>query len=467
MRRKLYDESGIAMIAVIMVLLVVSLLSTAVLSMASSNVKNSIVEREYQSAYYIAEAGMTIHNEIIRNGIKVSFDSTDDAVSFFNNIENNYLVESDYSGYLREQYGYHPSAKAQLILKGEIDNSTRQYLIVSRGVTEDTTRTVTKEITVKWQPKIDLSDLKAVFSLNGMSLNAGTINGDIGSNADINISNNPTVNGDYYQKGGNLNKPVDMEWWNKIGTKKELDNYKSYPLPNFPEFPDKTKIPKITYDEINHANPSPVLNLTAPMTYIENLEIDGGYAATIKYSEKNNILVLDNLTIPQGTLHLEGNGVLKIYVINEISIEGGSLINKPAGPSPDDLKVAKESLEIYHKGANLDLENDITIYGSYFGENANIKIDGALKMFGNIITGGSSVEIKGDSNMETHFIYAPNAHVDMDGAGNVKGPIVSNTFDMKGGAEISFDPTTDSIEKNILTITLSDIITVDGATREQ
>ena len=60
------NEDGMAMVLVIMAMLVFSLLGMASLSMANSNVDNSLLEREFQSAFYVAEAGVNYHTEVIK-----------------------------------------------------------------------------------------------------------------------------------------------------------------------------------------------------------------------------------------------------------------------------------------------------------------------------------------------------------------------------------------------------------------
>ena len=54
-KRLIKSESGMAMVAVMMALLVLSILGTAAVTMASSNVKVGLEERELQAAYYIGQ----------------------------------------------------------------------------------------------------------------------------------------------------------------------------------------------------------------------------------------------------------------------------------------------------------------------------------------------------------------------------------------------------------------------------
>ena len=68
------------------------------------------------------------------------------------------------------------------------------------------------------------------------------------------------------------------------------------------------------------------------------------------------------------------------------------------------------------------------IYGSLFAEDAKIYVTNGGGFQGSLVTGGTEVEISGGTSIVTSLFFAPNASVSVSGSGNVKGPIVANTF---------------------------------------
>jgi Tfp pilus assembly protein PilX len=59
MVRRLRDESGVALVMALAVMLVLSILVTATLAFTSSNSRDASLKRSGQSAYALAEAGLS------------------------------------------------------------------------------------------------------------------------------------------------------------------------------------------------------------------------------------------------------------------------------------------------------------------------------------------------------------------------------------------------------------------------
>ena len=85
------DNQGVAFVAVMMAMLVLSILSVAVLSMTTSNLKNGLEEREFQSTYYIAEGGADYYTEDLKGEILEAYNDADTADEFFAAIESGRL----------------------------------------------------------------------------------------------------------------------------------------------------------------------------------------------------------------------------------------------------------------------------------------------------------------------------------------------------------------------------------------
>lgn len=481
MRKSLMrDESGMAMLVVIMALLVISLLSTAAISMASSNIKTSLVEREFQSSFYIAEAGATYYMEDLRNDIVATYNGTTTMDDFYTSLESGRLLTPMTldTGYFQTEYGYQPEAEVTLQRLDLSETNPRTYALVSLGQTDNVSRTVLKQVKVKWHPRIDLSNLMSVFSMEQVTLTNGTIIGPIGTNFEstddnaIQISGNPKIDDYYLGDSGNISAP---SWWltgGNSGSKKNLPEPRSYPLPEFPEFPSVADChiqPSISHGVTSVVNE---YTLTSPITYIPSISVSNAASIRIKFSEKNCKLLVDDFNVPDGTIYLEGSGTLKLYVRGNFYIKG--FLNPPLSNSEADIRAAVQRLAIHLKGTGdpdinkeLYFANESNVYGSMFGEDANITIDGSAKVVGNIITGGKKVEILGGTDVTTQVIYAPNADVRMLGSGTVIGPVISKTFYMEGGAKVHYDPTIELITDPFLTITESDLIPIEGALREK
>ena len=496
MRRKLYDERGIAMIAVIMALLVVALLSTAVLSMASSNVKNSLVEREYQSTYYIAEAGMTILTEKLKTDMDDIWLTTSNATDFFQELENIYLLEQAFDTMFISQYEHQPSVKVKLIKVAEPDPKVRTYMMVSRGTTENVTRTVTKNITIQWFPYIDLDNLISVFALGDMAILQGEV-GDIGTNGTITVPRDgafpfpgtdrsdgtgawPKV-GNYYVDVSKIPnsvyqtvgiqgvKPQIGDDWNdkswidgQCGTKQDLTEEREYPLPYFPLFPDD--IPDA--EKLNHDNTYGDIVLDNQLTYYKNITLTSNQTITINYNGDSS-LVVDNLNIPSGNIKLNdngSNGVLTLYIRNNITF-ASTEINQPSGGMTE--IGAANKLVIYYKGiADFTVNDNTKLYGNFYADHASVDINDGGKHVGNIVTGGSAVNIEGGASTTNQLIYAPNAYVVMGGAGTVYGPVVARDFLLSGSGKVLLGPG-ELLPNPYFPEKGSDLIAIEGATREQ
>lgn len=501
------DNRGVAFVTVIMVMLVLSLLSASVMTVSTSNLKSGLNGIEFQSAYYIAEAGANYGFEYFKNKV-LNNDLTED-----------YLEISASSGHFSNQYGDSPVASIKLIGPVAGDNPQEVvYVIESRGTVDDISRTVTKSFVLKrtsgtgggsrWKSEY------AIFTKDDMDIGSGEVNGPIFSNDNITLSNGGTkINGNVYARG-NLSFTNSAKVYGDVYVKGFLEfrNWSAYisknafvleeinthtsntpeghiggniyapasgteegfvkmnkveppsedSLPEFPAFPTENSYNTEESITTEWDNSPYTLELNKPVTYIPEINVISNRELTIKYRDKD-ILMVDKLNIPQGRIFLEGTGTLNLYIRDSMELSGGSVVNYPTSVdlwasnyTADDiqqLKKASESLVIYLKGDGFEGTNkNITFHGnnrvcaSIYAEDANITITAGAKIHGNIFTGGREFIIDGGSQATTQIIYAPNAHVIMGGSGNLKGPIVANTFESEGQGNVSYNPESDSDE---------------------
>ena len=473
------NEDGMAMVLVIMAMLVFSLLGTAALSMANSNVDNSLLEREFQSAFYVAEAGVNYHTEVIKNkNIKEAFNSTSNANEFFTHLENH--TDTTYGTEIfQPQSGYDPVAEVSLQRLNMSETNPRTYALVSIGITENTKRTVVKKIIVKWNAGFDTSGLHTLYAKESMYIK-GKVDGTIGVSYSLpeeyNLPENPPpppIKFDWGAKCGNYFVPDDEEVnvsmpdyfeEDNIGVRQKIANNIEYKIPDFPEFPDvyvhKGEV------VLKNAELHQTLNLTDSVTYLSKIEIGNSSRLTIDLNGEDRTLIVDDLIFSQGAIFLKNKGSLNLYVKNHMTFGGSTVLNHADPPENyetmifNNIKnsakaVPKEkmydsasALTIYIKGTNkLVMDQDISVCGSIYCETADVDLGGSSLMGGSLVTGGAEVVADGGSDIYSTMIYAPLAHVKIEGSAKINGPVISNTLEHNGGSEgiVKFNPDEDDI----------------------
>lgn len=473
------NEDGMAMVLVIMAMLVFSLLGTAALSMANSNVDNSLLEREFQSAFYVAEAGVNYHTEVITNkNIKEAFNSTSNANEFFTHLENH--TDTTYGTEIfQPQSGYDPVAEVSLQRLDMSETNPRTYALVSIGITENTKRTVVKKIIVKWNAGFDTSGLHTLYAKESMYIK-GKVDGTIGVSYSLpeeyNLPENPPpppIKFDWGAECDNYFVPDDEEVnvsmpdyfdEDNIGVRQKIANNIEYKIPDFPEFPD------VYVDKgevvLKNAELHQTLNLTDSVTYLSKIEIGNSSRLTIDLNGEDRTLIVDDLIFSQGAIFLKNKGSLNLYVKNHMTFGGSTVLNHADPPenyetmSFNDIKnsakaVPKEkmydsasALTIYIKGTNkLVMNQDISVCGSIYCETADVDLGGSSLMGGSLVTGGAEVVADGGSDIYSTMIYAPLAHVKIEGSAKINGPVISNTLEHNGGSEgiVKFNPDEDDI----------------------
>lgn len=471
------DQSGYTMVLVLVAMLIVSLLSTAVISMASSNLKIGVKEREFQASYYIAEAGAVYYTDQIKKKVWDIYNDT--AVT--NESQFYAKVASELSstltlplGLFDEEYGGQPEARVSFIQTSG-DTNPRTYSLVSEGTNDDTTRIVQKEITLNYTTSGVPSDLLAVFSDGDMNFGGGTVEGPVGTNSNINVLgySDPQID-DYYLYENDAEiivSEIYNNWMDRSrrGNREPLGEMRTYELPPFPVFPSMghngsmvVKLDGSTYDSIT---------LSDSVTYVPGFAVGSGDTLKINVGNTDKILMMDNFVLSHGYIHLVGTGKLTLYIKNDFIVAGSAEINPSEFNTPESKLIATEKLKIYVEKSDpaktIEFANNMLLNGSFYSENANLILNGSGKMVGNIYTGGSDVRIAGGSSALSQMIYAPNAYVHMDGSGCVNGPIISSTFYMEGGATVNYNPGDPLPPDGMLPPDIDDIVPTVGGTRER
>ena len=464
----LKDERGYALAISIMVLLVISLLGASLLGIAMTNYKLSNNDRDFQSVYYIAEAGARYSMEEISSNIKTIYDNSSSKGSYFTNLDT-YIKKDINNKNLGEGFfdivrGVQPTAQI-ICTRTNYDTSrgVAEYTLTSKGDFDGVNRQVQFKFYVEYPIGFSIDTDYAVFVDQNISLEGGAkIYGDVGINSvkskSIFLKGGTSINGDFYV---NSSAPPDVISYDEgitPPTRRDFEG-KSYSMPPFPSFPNYDRLPP--YNVPIYGNLHAFIGTNGNMNvdswglnnfeyellnnaYIPKLTINQNITLILKL-DKDISLLIDEINITQGHVVLTGKGTLTLYVRDKIYIKGG-FNDKQSGQTDNQTS---ERLVVYYSGSTpLDFSNETQIWGSLYAERAKITLSGGGGFKGNIITGSNeTLTIKDGAGAVSRLIFAPNAQVSLLGGGTVKGAIIGKSFKAEGGTIVEF-ATADKFPEN-------------------
>ncbi|RDU37013.1 hypothetical protein DRW41_09985 [Neobacillus piezotolerans] len=383
-RTILKNESGMAMVMVLLVLVVIVIMGLSMMAMAANNMRMGTVERGYQSAYYIAEAGATARLNEMSPAIRSVYKNASTLESFFSGVDAalELGVEKSYTDF-EDTFGDKPVAKVRIekITSDTIISYTIDYKITSTGTINNRSRTVSRIVHVSWKPKSVVRNIFAdtvMFGTDGLDVANTPISGSIGTNA-TKASGNVKITGNNV----NINE-----------SQIKYDAKTPVILPEFPGFQVPITAKDFSGDQ---------LKMNRDMAF-KWLTVGSGKTLIIETGEYNRNLVISNLTLFQdGKIKIIGKGKLSIFA-KTIEMTSGSIINVDK-----DL----DKLYVFLEGSGGTLNNG-TIYGSMYAKSADMNVNNINGVQGHIITGGTSVKLKGEPLTYPRMFFAPNATVDLD-----------------------------------------------------
>ncbi|MCH1626578.1 pilus assembly PilX N-terminal domain-containing protein [Fredinandcohnia quinoae] len=487
----LKNEHGLSLFIVLLVLVVVSIMGISLMGMAASNVKMSTSDREYQSTFYIAEAGA---NKVMSE-IKIKLEELyNDIQSKYKESEREeiYLYQAKVllNGFVLDEYKY-VNAKAQTITRYDNFSETfneepyadvavkeigaNEYALTSAGIIGNRTRTVETTFKVEWASKgpspSPIFNDRVVYSDSCIILEgSASIVGNVGLNGNLSSTtkctnnsplitisggNNDRISGNIYISKEAQNNEIklndNIKLPNPDPIKTDPINYKEM-MPQFPVIPsfelakdkqivknDSEKYNVIYNGKLridNYLTDQYQLDLNQNL-YFQEIKLESNYNLTINVGNSDKEIVVDHLNIKNGHINIIGSGKLKIYVKNDITLGSGSTINK---------KGDIHNLAIYLKGSgntsspkNVTLAGSQEVYGSLFAEDANIKFTAGSGFHGHIYTGGTSFIIDGGAYAYSKMIFAPMASFQLLAGATIKGSVISDSFYSSGGSKITFE----------------------------
>ena len=430
----LNNEKGIALVLVLIVFVIISFLGLTIMALAANNMKMSTGERNYQSAYYIAESGVTSRMNEISSKLNDVYGIAVNGTDFFNKVDGVMELgqEKVYDNIFEESFSQKPVAKIKIerVPSDTIISYTNDYKITSTGTINNRSRTVVKTFHITWKPKstVTIPANTVFFVKNNFNVKNYKITGSVGSNGLI------TLQGGQASITGNK--------YNYVGS--------TLNMPAFPTFTPGTTNFEDTYLKMDRDRAFSTLKVNSNSTLI----IDVG--------NSNKNLVVDSLNLlSYGKIKINGSGKLSIYAKN-ITMSSGSVINTDGNI---------EKLYMFLEGSGSSLNQGI-IYGSMYANNTNLIVNNENGVQGHIITKGARIDITGTTINFPKMIYAPNAIVYLNAS--LSGAIICSEISSSGNddsfkfefVQINYDNSPLYVDNGTGATPLKDMITSDPV-REQ
>lgn len=456
-KRYVKDESGVSLIIVVMTLFVLSIIGVTLATVTFANVKLTTTDREYQSTYYIAEAGVNETYAEIKKLILESYDRTDSESGFYGIVEPALLDDISDSTLSNFERNLGEQPEAQISITKIDDGNPRRYQISSVGKIGQRERTVTKEFTVNWVPKSgptpmpQLPEGVAAIIKNNVNLSgSGTIDGDLYLDStdakSIKIDGGAQITSDVYLRDPDDDNIFDVPSWMTKPEPKEFGLVFDWEKLNqfFDHFPIAPNLPLHENVTLEHAdgnqkevikNGNLFINDYISDNYQLNLDrdyyfkkgnISGNNTLIINIGHEDRNLVFDELEFNWGHLKINGTGTLNIYVKNKFTPGGGN-VNKENGV---------DQLTVYYEGTDTIDFSVVNINANIFVKKANVRAGGGGNRTGLLVSGGASVVFDNNAHMDS-IIVAPYAEVKLTG-GKTNGVVIADKLEISGGTILNY-----------------------------
>ncbi|WP_399631809.1 PilX N-terminal domain-containing pilus assembly protein [Sporosarcina sp. SG10008] len=445
------NNSGFTLVGVLMVLVVLSVLGLSILMITSNSVKLSAGERDDQSVFYIAEAGLTVEMDEIEGQIQSTYSNTNDANSFFNELFQKIIISGKYSSTSFEKTLGEITPKAKIdVVEQNSGNPTRLYKLTSTGIIDKKSRVVEREFSVTWVPKSSGFGEMAIIMKEDIILN-GKVVGDIATlkkgvgSVQVDWAGNEVFFGEIYVPPGYEQSAISRKDWMKFNpVVHRINTLPEFILPRFPSIPTYPNSNKFNYISLEYGDETMKLDGNSTMG---KLIVSGSHKLTIDVGDSDKELVLDELDLGgSGVIFIRGKGKLKLYIKNKLNITNGMLnpqtLTEKLEKKVDADNISEDhlrKLEIYYKGSNtFSVSSNLKIYASIYTETANVSITSSSSIFGNILSGGRSFKVTGNGNVQPSLYFAPNADFEVSGSGKVYGSIIGKSINIFGGGEVHY-----------------------------
>jgi len=438
-------ESGYTLIGVLIVFIILAVLGTSIIMMTLTSLKTSSMERDNETAFYIAEAGLNAQMKTIEEEVQKIYnkDIIRNKTDFYRELAKDLPGEYHVDDFVKVN-NIQPYTEIEL---SHIKDN--EFYIKSIGYIDKESRTLESIFEVEWDEKENSEKLPsfAVLTNGQFTMRNGSIVGDIGTfldkdgSIDFPGNSNVTVDGDIYVPNGNSDI-VKGKGLINIPQYKAVDDYYFPELPPFPDIPKNyTKLPNQKHNGFEFIQNNKLMITSWQVEDFtfevnENLEfseinINGNKTLTLDVGDTDREIVVDQLIV-SGHIKLKGTGNLTIYIRDKISMSSGTTVNP-------DAEVNR--LNIYYAGSNPIASGQYKLFGSLYAKDASITLGHGAGIVGNIFVGGSKNKLifTGGSSTKSQLLFAPYSKIIFNAGGTFKGKIFSETFEISGGANVEID----------------------------
>jgi len=417
-----HSDQGSVVLTLLIGFTVVSTILAGLTALVPTLWRHAVGFGEHGLALETAESGLVHAQAWLQEHSLSHFDSYP-----YNSKENAHVIDPDSSFFVT-----YDSSRGSLVATGRYGKSTRQ---LSLWVHEEPAGNAEMEFTQALYAAIGTVPGKPAIELTGSSKIIGDVTINAAHDGSVRLAWSTTIDGDLtLGPDADPSRVIDgaQPYQNHIaGLVHTLPQVTEFVLPEYPEFPN---------DMPNRGNlisgGNSRLNVAASGRY-NILQVSGSSTLTFDLTKGDLHIRAKELRVT-GNAHVylkknsgSDNGKLFLYVEDVFELSGSSTINAHGDPG--------DVFMYYSGGGKLSVPGATDYVGSVYVQKAALEINGSGGILGNIISGGPSITVNGDSSAVVRVMYAPLANIVVTGSSTIRGSIVGYTLTGTGNVRIYYE----------------------------
>ena len=479
-RNTLRGKDGVALLTVVLIFLVMVIMVAGMSVWSMGNMTNSKVSNEHTAAFYAAEAGINTFMTDLGSSIESMSSTTITPEDFFDSIDT--LISAGTTISLTDNSGVTTSANVLFVKDGVNADGFTVYKIISTGTVGGITRTLEKEITLKYTQGTEGTGFtidKAVLASGNISIGnstvtsadsnkkaiIGTYSNVVGS---VTFHNNSTVDEIQLLEGVTKNVVAQSSFRNITNNNLEYIEFPIIMMPELPTMAELGKLPSVQNFIDSNGNISKTTSTTLTQYTIPQLGtgLKGYYVPTMHFTSGGNIDIISNRDVfivtdqlfLNSNVSFSGTGKITIYVRGnssstpalsesqipiQMAAPNGSIIGR-SDNKPQNLLIYSEETWLNVNGVatpyRITISNNSRFYGSFYYLNTNFTMNNNSGIVGYFVTGGTSVIVANNGNIGTTLYYAPNAKFEILQNGGLNGAVITKNFTLQNQAVVTYNP---------------------------